>query len=106
MKSFWSGFSEGKKKPNPKKRRFVIILFMDANKDGAEREKDRLRKISYRFPKVGIKVVDVHKDPVKPTRFGVSEYPTMLLLRDGREVTRATKAGDTVIEQLFRKANG
>lgn len=79
---------------------------MDTNKDGSSMEKDRIRKISHRFPKVGIKVVDIHKDPVKPTRFGVSEYPTMVLLKDGREVTRATKAGDTVIEQLFRKANG
>jgi len=53
-----------------------------------------------------VKTINVKKDPSKPGRHHVAKFPTVLLLKDGREVDRLSdERGSSLLEQLFRKAH-
>lgn len=79
-------------------------MFWEPENAKAETTKAQLKAMSARYPSVKVKFVNVKKDPTKPTRLGVSQFPTVLLLREGREVDRIS-GGNTLLEQLFRKAH-
>lgn len=104
MRHFWQGFAD-KKASQVNFKRHVILLFWEPGK-GGETPAREIKKLSFKYPSVKVKVINVLKDPTKPAKHGVREFPTVLLLKDGREVGRvAAKASPTLIEQLFRKAH-
>ena len=104
MKYFWQGFSKTGSGPTRFKRHVVVLYW---SPDAGPGPKNALRRVSLRHPSVKVKVVNTRKEPVKATRHNVSKFPTVLLLKDGREVDRleGEDGNTTLLEQLFRKAH-
>jgi thioredoxin-like negative regulator of GroEL len=103
VKHFWQGFQQKNAQATTFKKH-VIVLFWEP-KDPAERMKDSVHKLSIRYPSVKVKVVNVKKFPTLPMKHKVSRIPTVILLKDGREVDRLEdSSGTTLLENLFRRA--
>lgn len=101
MKHFWQGFGAN---PAPIQfKKHIIVLFWSPD-DNAEAKGD-FKRVANRYPSIKVKVVNVKKDPLKPEKHKVTDFPTVLLLKDGREVDRVTDPRGLLLEQLFRKAN-
>jgi len=106
MRHFWQGFALKTSAPIQFKKH-VILLFWSGDDPQSEGTKDNVRRLSFRYPSVKVKVIDVKKDPTRPLKHNVTSFPTVVLLKDGREVDRLAgeKDGATLLEQLFRKAH-
>jgi thioredoxin-like negative regulator of GroEL len=105
MRQFWRGFNKSKSSPPVRHKKHVIILYFDPEMQKSLDAKGNLRKLSLKYPSVAVKIVNIKKDPLKPMRHKVLSAPTVLLLKDGREVDRLLKEdGVGLLEQLFRKA--
>ena len=106
MKHFWQGFSKYGSSPVGFKKH-VIVLYWSPDESGGDSLKQGVSKLSVRYPSVKVKVINIKKDPLKPMKHDVKRFPTVLLLKEGREVDRLEdKAGNmTLLEQLFRKAH-
>lgn len=106
MRHFWKGFNKSKSSPPVRYKKCVIVLYWEPGDDKSLKLKTNLKKLSLKYPSVAVKIVNIKKDPMKPLRHGVLSAPTILLLRDGREMGRLTEgAGAGLLEQLFRKAH-
>lgn len=106
MRHFWKGFNTSKDSPPIRFKKYVIVLYWDSKEEEEGQSKDKFRKLSLKYPTVAVKVVNVRKDPLKPIKHNVHSTPTILLLKDGREVERVSpKDGSTMVEQMFRKAH-
>ena len=105
MKHFWAGF-QSKTASTIQFKKHIIVLYW-APKEGGEDLKASIKRLSIKYPSVKVKVVNVVKDPTKPAKHRITEFPTVLLLKDGREVDRLAdkKTSATLLEQLFRKAS-
>ena len=105
MKHFWQGF-QGKHASPIQFKKHVIVLFWEPKEEGNS-FKDSVMRVASKYPSVKVKVINVSKDPTKPARHRIDTFPTVLLLKNGREVDRLshTKSSPTLLEQLFRKAN-
>ena len=106
MKYFWQGFTKLGGKP-VRFKKHVIILYWSPKDDNGESARKSLSKTSLRYPSVKVKMVNIEKDPTKPIKHNVRSFPTVLLLKDGREVDRIGNLSNnmTMLEQLFRKAH-
>jgi thioredoxin-like negative regulator of GroEL len=106
MRHFWKGFNKTKSSPPVRYRKCVIILYWKPEDDKSLSVKDKIKKLSLKYPSVAVKIVNIKKDPLKPIRHKVLSTPTILLLKDGREVERLLEGdGADLIERLFRKAH-
>jgi len=106
MRPFWKGFNSSKSSPPVRYRKHVIILYWSPEDKDGERVKTIFKRLSFKYPTVSIKTVNIKKDPLKPQRHKVLASPTIILLKDGREVERLTdKDGTVLLEHLFRKAH-
>jgi len=104
MKHFWQGFAD-KQASKISFKKHIIMLFWDPSSDG-KTAIDSVKKLSFKYPTVKVKIVNVMKDPTKPAKHAVREFPTVLLLKDGREAGRVeSKVSPMLLEQLFRKAH-
>lgn len=102
MKKFWRGFSE-KRANSVEYKKHAIILFWDPSSDGGEMGK--IRAILFRHPSIRIRVISVLKDPAAAEKHKVRWFPTVLLLKNGREAGRVeSSTSPTVIEGVLRKA--
>ena len=81
------------------------MLFWSPGQREGELAKEELNRLSKKYPSVKLKFVDVTKDPQKPVKHNVEKTPTVLLLRDGREVDRHGTGVKMLLEQTFRKAH-
>ena len=61
----------------------------------------RIKQMEEEFPSVSFKTIDVDNDPAMAKKYQIRTLPTVILLRDGREITRVN--GSTLITPL-RKA--
>lgn len=107
MRHFWQGFAD-KQASKVSFKKHVIVLYWQPSAEGKTLDAavTAVKRLSFKYPSVKVKIVNVLKDPAKPTKHGVREFPTVLLLKDGREVDRvAAKTSPTLLEQLFRKAH-
>lgn len=104
MKYFWQGFSKTGAGP-ARFKRHVIVLYWSPE-SGAD-PRPTVNRVSIRHPSVKVKVVNTRKEPTKATRHKVNKFPTVLLLKDGREVDRleGEDGNTTLLDQLFRKAH-
>jgi hypothetical protein len=96
---FWKGFESRPLKGHD--RRYVIVFYWSGKEDSAKKSMD---KVSIRHPSVKVKVVTGGN---KMKAHSVTQQPTVLLLKNGREVDRVSGdivASDTILSQLFRKA--
>lgn len=105
MKHFWQGF-QNKTASQVQFKKHVIVLFWEPG-DAGDALKESVQKLSFKYPSVKVKVINVRKDPTRPARHRIDTFPTVLLLKNGREVDRLSqrKTSPTLLEQLFRKAN-
>lgn len=98
---FWDGFETRAEKLKPGNKRCVIILFWS---EGNKNVVESVGRMKIRHPSVKVKFV---ASPEKMTAHKVTETPTILLLRNGREVDRVTGThtlSDSILSQLFRRA--
>lgn len=106
MKHFWHGF-QGKKAQGIEFKKHVIMVFFSPDDEKSLGAKNKVQRLSHKYPSVKVKVVNVKKDPTRPSKHKVSDLPTIVLLKDGREVDRILqeKGSDALLEHLFRKAS-
>lgn len=96
---FWEGFEN--KPPKNAPRKHVIIFYWSGKEDSAKKSMDKLR---IRHPSVKVKTVTGNN---KMRVHNVTQLPTVLLLKNGREIDRVVGdivASDTILSQLFRRA--
>ena len=102
MRPFWRGFEKrGGTEVSFKKH--VILLFWQPNQNVGSIESN-VRKLATRYPSVKVRVVNVKKNPELPMKHRVMRLPTVILLKDGREVDRLEGPSNTLLESLFRQA--
>lgn len=80
----------------------MIIIFL---KPEDSKFGDKVQRISFKYPSVKVKLIDISKQPLMSSKHNVKEFPSVLLLKSGKEVDRVTNGSTTMIEQLFRKAH-
>jgi len=86
-------------------KKHVLVLYWAPEDANSVAMKDKFRRVGLKFPSVRVKIVNAVKDPTKPTAHHVTKFPTVLLLRDGREIDRLSDdRGISLLESLFRKA--
>ena len=103
MKHFWQGFTDKRASQLSFKKHLVVLFWKPDDKHSMIKE---VKMLSFRYPTVKVKMINAIKDPTKPAKHHVREFPTVLLLKDGREVDRVSnRASPMLLEQLFRKAN-
>ena len=105
MKHFWNGFQKGKGSAPIRFKKHVIVLFWSPGTERSAYLQKRFKKMSHKYPTVAVKVINVRKDPTIPEKHKVLSLPTVLLLKDGREVDRIDLDNEmSLLDILFRKA--
>lgn len=105
MKHFWKGFQSTKSAAPVRFKKHVIILYWDPKDPLSTTYRNGIRSQAIRHPSVSIKVVELGKDPTKASKHNILSTPTVVLLKDGREVDRISGAdGTALLSMLFRKA--
>lgn len=105
MKHFWKGFHATKSAAPVRFKKHVIILYWSSSDADSNLFRNGIKTQSIRHPSVSVKTVELSKDPTKATKHGIVSTPTVILLRDGREVDRISKGdGPGLLSMLFRKA--
>lgn len=106
MRYFWKGFERKTAAPIEFKKH-VIMLFWDRGEGASEAARGSIRRLSRKYPSVKVRLIEVKRDPQKPQKHNVTTFPTVVLLKDGREVERLAgdREGATLLEQLFRRAH-
>jgi hypothetical protein len=103
VKFFWQGFRRGRQAPL-KFKRHIIVLYWSPNDPTALSHKNRFVKTALSHPSVLVKIVNIEKDPLRSLKHQITTLPTIILMRNGKEVMRSPHPNQTVIEQFFRKA--
>lgn len=106
MKYFWQGFTKLSSTP-VRFKKHVIILYWSPKDGMGMGARKFISKTALRHPSVKVKLINIEKDPTKPLKHNVRNFPTVLLLKDGREVDRLENltSNSSLLEQLFRKAH-
>lgn len=105
MKHFWTGFEATKSAAPIRFKKHVIVLYWSSEDLSGKQAKSAFHKISIKHPSVAIKAIDVKKDPTIPLKHKVLDFPTVVLLKDGREIDRLNLGKEaSLLEHLFRKA--
>ena len=106
MKHFWKGFHHTTKSAAPVRfKKHVIVLYYSKEDPKSMSFRSGVHNLSIKYPSVAVKVVDIHRDPLKPARHDIRSAPTAILLKDGREVDRVSADdGTALLGMLFRKA--
>lgn len=106
MKHFWKGFEATKSAAPIRFKKHVIVLYWSSDDNKGEDARKHLQKLSIKHPSVAVKIIDIKKDPSSPTKHKVLDLPTVLLLKDGREIDRLNMSKESsLLEHLFRKAS-
>lgn len=103
MKHFWHGFQKKTAQAVSFKKHVIVLFWKPDQKDG---DLDALtRRVSLKHPTVKFKTINVNKYPATSLKHSIRLLPTVLLMKDGREVDRLERAtGLSVLDALFRKA--
>lgn len=101
MSQLLKGF-EAKLASATTKRYSLVLYFSPEKKDFVE----LVAKLKLKNPGVKFKLVNAEKASDKVTAHKISVLPTLLLLKNGREVDRLTEKtfSRTLLEQFFRQA--
>jgi len=106
MKHFWTGFEATKSAAPVRFKKHVVVLYWSSEDSKGEDAKKAFNKLSIRHPSVAIKTIDISKDRTIPMKHKVLELPTVILLKDGREIDRLNMGKESsLLEHLFRKAS-
>jgi len=106
MRHFWTGFEATKSAAPVRFKKHVIVLYWSSSDKKGEDAKKTFHNLSIRHPSVVVKTIDIKKDPTSPLKHKVLELPTVILLKDGREIERLNMGNESsLLEHLFRKAS-
>jgi thioredoxin-like negative regulator of GroEL len=102
VRHFWHGFQKNAASVQFKKHVIVVLW-----SPGKEELKDDTKKISFKYPTVKIKTINVKRDPTSALKYKALDVPAVILLKDGREVDRieSLDSNPTLLENLFRRAH-
>ena len=105
MKTFWQGFENVKtgRARKPARKHSILAYFDSAKDDVTALIKLHMQK----NPHIQVKLIDMAKrtGPQPLAAHGITSFPTLLLLKDGREVDRCERTlTRTVLEQFFSRA--
>ena len=104
MRYFWHGFQKTSN-ASVQFKKHVIILFWSPEEDKSVAGKRNFRRLASMYPTVKVKLVNISKSHTRPLKHNVLKTPTILLLKDGKEIDRLNEVDNrTLVEQLFRKA--
>jgi hypothetical protein len=101
MKPFWKGFQTKEASDVNFKRHVIVLYWDDSNKDALS----IIGKARLKHPT--IKVKTIHGMKSTGSAHNIKEFPTILLLKDGREKSRLTgneTKSQTLISRLFQEA--
>lgn len=105
MKHFWKGFHITKSAAPVRFKKHVIVLYWSPDNHNSPSVLRGVKSLSIRHPSVSVKIVDLSKAPLDAKAHNILTAPTVVLLRDGREVDRISDGdGMTFLESMFRKA--
>lgn len=105
MRHFWQAFREKNSNVPLRFKKHTLILFWSPEDTRAEVIQKLFKDLSKRYPSVATKLINAKKDATKTLRHNIHELPTVVLLKDGREVERIDAKSSTILlERLFRKA--
>ena len=99
MKRFWKGFLKEAEKISSKKP--VIVVFWTPEK---AQPNTTISSIKFKYPKIRVRTINAGKDPSSLKKHSIKKLPTVVLLKNGREIDRIEDMNRTLIEDLFRKA--
>lgn len=106
MKHFWQGFLEKKSSKITFKKHSIMLFLGEGRGPEYSGVVSFLKQLSLKYPSVKVKIINATKEHGRSLRHKVHEYPTVLLLKNGREVDRVSKRiSPTILEQIFRKAH-
>jgi thioredoxin-like negative regulator of GroEL len=105
MRHFWKGFHTTKSAAPVRFKKHVIVLYWSPDNHNSPTVLKGVKNLSVRHPSVSVKIVDLSKTPLDAKAHNILTAPTVVLLRDGREVDRVSGGESTaLLEGLFRKA--
>ena len=107
MNHFWLGFQTKQAARVPFKKH-AVMLFWDPSHKGSKGLQDRAFAISKNYPSVQFRPINILKFPEVASKHRVKTVPTLILLRDGREVSRMSADEDIssmLLEDLFQRAS-
>jgi len=105
MKHFWDGFEATKSAAPVRFKKHVLVLYFSSEDPKGTNAKNVFQKASIKHPSVAIKTVDAGKNPTLPMKHKIMDLPTVILLKDGREVERLNLDKDgALLEHMFRRA--
>lgn len=99
MKKFWKGFFKESKKISGKKP--VIVVFWSP---GKTQPNTAISSIKFKYPKIKVRTIDATRNPASLKKHSIIKLPTVVLLKNGREIDRIEDMNRTLIEDLFRRA--
>lgn len=82
-------------------KKSVIVVFWSSKNNGP---KHPISGIRFKYPEIKVRSVDVANDPTTLKKHAIHKLPTVVLLKNGREIDRIEGANRTLVEDLFRKA--
>lgn len=98
MRQFWKGFLKESNKISFRKH--VVVVFWSSKHS----EKPSFGSLRFKYPEIKVRTVDISKDPSSTKKHSIRSLPTVMLLKNGREVDRLERVNKTLVEDLFRKA--
>jgi len=105
MKYFWKGFHITKSAAPVRFKKHVIVLYWSPDASNSTPILRGVKNLSIRHPSVSVKIIDLSRTPLEAKAHNILTAPTVVLLRDGREVDRISDGeGMTFLENMFRKA--
>ena len=99
MKPFWRGFVKEASKVSFK--RPILVVFWNKKN---QHVKDYVSKAGFRFPQLKVRFINATKDPLLLKKHSVQALPTVLLLKNGREIDRIESGDKTLVEDLLRRS--
>ena len=102
MSFFWKGFHSKEAGRVPTKRHVIVLYWSGENKNVCA----IMDKVRLRHPTIMVKTVNVERVGIKSIPKNITEFPTVLLLKNGKELDRYSGTpSHSVIDQFFRRAS-
>lgn len=99
MKRFWRGFSKEAEKNSSKK--IVLVVFWSSEKN---QPNTTISSTKFKYPTIKVRTIDVSRDPLSLKKHSIKKLPTVVLLKNGREIDRLEDMNKTLVEDIFRRA--
>ena len=107
MNPFWLGFQTKQAARVPFKKHAMLIFWVPSHK-GSKGLQDTAFAMRSKYPSVQVKAINALKYPMVATKHRVKAIPTVILLKNGREVSRMSAdeaMSSALLEDMFQRAS-